>query len=109
MGSRWIFRPEILDYIIDSYAGVEGRRRVFIWEDGDAIKMGNAEAFALHLADRFELLPDTGRASQIHGLLRELGEKVNSYPEKRSKPTPGVGTFSQPEPEEWVIAKKKVE
>jgi hypothetical protein len=107
---RWIMRPEIIDYIIESYAGIErdGRpRRVFIWEEGAEVYMGNCEAFLQHLAKRFELVVTLSATSQIHELLRELGEQVLSSATDRAprSPTP-VGRFKQPEPEQWLLPRR---
>lgn len=108
MSGRWIFRPEIVSYIIDSYAGTEAKegisvkRRVFIWEESKDIKMGNCEAFVAHLARRYDLL--NPNPSDVHALLRDLGERV--LPETPGKQRRGKpGRFKQPDPDEWTIGK----
>lgn len=110
---RWTHRPEILSYVIDSYAGTEkpegqgASRRVFIWEDGAEIKMGNTEAFMLHLCAKFDLILTASSGASLHELLRELGECVQSHKEHapRSLTGPSAGKFRQPEPDEWVVGR----
>jgi hypothetical protein len=102
-------REEVLDYIIDSYAGTEphpksGReRRLYLWEEEGEVHMGNTEAFVLHLGRRFRVEVNTFAASRVHAVLRELGERVNAYPEQRTVEGRKIGKFRQPEPEEWRI------
>jgi hypothetical protein len=97
-----------VDYVIECYAGVEREpgtkpRRVFIWEDerDGEVYMGNCEAFLLHLKQKFALLLPLSAASQIHQLLRDLGETVYAAAEDRASPRPGRRTFKQPEPDQW--------
>lgn len=104
----WARRPEILDYIIEAYAGTEPlpdstrSRRVFIWQEGAEIKMGNTEAFLAHLQARFNLILTASATSTIHSLLRELGEVAQAH--KPHGPRIGAGgKFKQPEPESWVV------
>jgi hypothetical protein len=100
----WARRPEILDYVIECYAGTEkvegGRaRRVYLWEDGPDIKMGNTEAFAQHLCKRFDLL--RVHTSDLHNLLRQMGEVIQKH---RPHAPPGASRgWVPPEPEEWVV------
>lgn len=104
----WARRPEILNYIIDAYAGTEPcadsarSRRVFIWQEGTEIKMGNTEAFLAHLQAKFGLILTASATSTIHSLLRELGEVAQAH--KPHGPRIGAGgKFKQPEPESWVV------
>lgn len=107
---RWTQRPDVLAYVIDCYAGTDtigdGRkkRRVFLWEDGDMIKMGNTEAFALHLAARYDLIINTALPATLHALLRALGEDVQLH--KPHAPR-GIAkkAFKQPDAEEWVVGR----
>lgn len=115
-GQRWTHRPEILSYVIDSYAGVEKTdstglpRRVFIWEDGTEIKMGNTEAFMCHLAERFELIKTNGSVPALHQLLRDLGEQIATHAaHTRSSEGPRAGRFKPSEPDEWVIGVVKTD
>jgi len=111
----WLQRDEVLGYIINAYAGVDAvpsnpgiMRRVFLWEEGDEVKMGNAEAFVLHLGRQFGRNLKTGDASVLHWLLRELGESISSH-KKREPPranSPAAGRFRQPDPDEWVVRGK---
>jgi hypothetical protein len=110
----WARRPDIISYVIDCYAGtdvVEGnsvKRRVYVWEDGDEIKMGNTEAFAEHLEKKYELLRVS--PSALHTMLRELGETVVLHKPHAPHIRRGTG-YKTPDPDEWVIGKviKEVE
>jgi len=108
---RWAQRDDIISYIVDCYAGTEpkgdhgqARRRVYLWEDprtGD-VMMGNTEAFAEHLRERFDLLQDMRTIAQaVHKLLRELGEVLRPLTtrERRGPGRPQV----QPIAESWVV------
>lgn len=107
---KWTLRPDLISYVVDSYAGVEPndtgqKRRVFLWEEADGtISMGNCEAFVLHLGTRYELPLEPGGASLIHAMLREMGERVlkaRDTPRRRTGEKPGQ--FKQPEPEQWTV------
>ncbi|MFZ3020255.1 MAG: hypothetical protein WA051_01895 [Minisyncoccia bacterium] len=112
----WIKADEVVGYIINAYAGIDespnrpGRmRRVFLWEDGDEIKMGNAEAFVMHLGQKFGKKLKPADASAVHALLRELGESLTPHLRGHAKPSDTsskIGRFKQPDPEEWVVRKK---
>ena len=100
--------------MIESYAGIEktdrgANRRTFIWIEGDEIRMGNTEAFVLHLAEKFELILTTAKAADVHSLLRVLGERVLPVQEGKRRGATASGTFRQPEPEDWVIGKAPAE
>lgn len=103
---KWTLRPDVISYIIDAYAGTDEvpdskrKRRVFIWEDGDEIKMGNCEAFAIHLEAKFELI--RVQPSDLHAMLRELGEVVQAHKPHAPKTAREV-KYVPPEPDEWVI------
>jgi hypothetical protein len=109
---KWSMRPDILAYIIEAYAGTDEspgkgpRRRVFIWEDGSDIMMGNCEAFSIHLQSKFELLKV--HPSDLHRLLRELGEKVQHHKPHAPRGEAKV-EYRQPEPDEWVVGQVVVE
>lgn len=113
MRHAWIRRPEILDYVIESYAGLDdkpegrGQRRVFIWERGNEIVMGNCEAFIEHLNEKFGLVLALSATSALHDLLRQLGEAAKRRHETHEFNGKKVGTFNQPEPDEWVVGVKE--
>lgn len=108
--SMWMKRPDILSYIIDCYAGLEPTegggpsRRVFLWEDGSNVMMGNTEAFLQHLERQFELIPHRGGASMMHALLRELGEAAQQH--KPHAPR-GIADrpYKSPDAEEWIVGR----
>lgn len=109
----WLRRADVLAYVIDAYAGVEETRpgimrRLFLWEAGDEVLMGNAEAFVLHLIDRFDLplKRSTSHASSIHRLLRALGEPVNERYQRHGG-SPASKKFKQPAPDAWAITHRK--
>ena len=114
----WLRQNEVLGYIINAYAGIEPApanhgvmRRVFLWEDAGEVKMGNTEAFILHLGRRFERKVKTHEASDLHKLLRDLGESITPHP-RHARPQangPQAGRFKQPEPDEWVVGRSKSE
>ncbi|MDO8589840.1 MAG: hypothetical protein Q7R69_01030 [bacterium] len=108
----WLGKGEVLGYIVDAYVGVDPvpgnptvKRRVFIWEEDDDIKMGNSEAFVLHLGRRFERKVSAGYASSPHELLRALGEHVIPHKQHamRRPDGPFAGRFKQPDPDEWTV------
>lgn len=100
---------EVLGYVINAYAGTEPSptnphilRRVYLWETAGDVMMGNTEAFARHLKRRFPGLRVD--PSEVHALLRALGEQVAPQGSRRPATGPG-GKFRQPAPEEWVVAR----
>ncbi len=108
----WVRRPEIVDYVVECYAGAEAKpegkgrphgRRVFLWEEDGHVYMGNVEAFLLHLKARFDLVLCATATTAIHALLRELGETLWVPLSARQSPTPGAGSFVQPDPERWEV------
>lgn len=108
----WMTRDDVLGYIINSYEGVEPvpnnhgvMRRIFLWEEDNDIKMGNTEAFVLHLGKKFGLETRPCEAYQIHHILRDLGELILPHRkhESPSKNGPTAGRFKQPDPDEWVV------
>lgn len=102
--SRWVERPDVLDYICVSYVGVERGRRVFIWTDEKGTTWeGNIEAFTLHCASRFELLLEAVDAKQVHQVLRDMGAPARQYTEHRVATGEDVGKYEQPEPEQWIL------
>lgn len=72
--------PDIRQQIIDAYQGVEEldtgaahprKQRVFLWEDGPRIMMGNAPAFAEFLGVSW---------STVHKVLRDAGHQLWNAP-----------------------------
>lgn len=109
---QWLHQDDVLGYIVNAYQGVDAvpsrpglMRRVFLWEEGHEVKMGNAEAFILHLGGRFGRSVRSGDASALHKLLRDLGEAIALHRkhEPRRADGPGAGRFRQPDPDEWVV------
>lgn len=109
---RWSERPDIVSYVCEAYAGIEpkegsrAKRRVFLWEEGKNIMMGNVQAFGLHLAEKFQLPCGTIGAvtAPIHKMLIELGERARS----ENKTHPGShGKYREPGPEKWVAKRKE--
>lgn len=113
----WLRTDEILGYVINAYSGIEpisqdfGKmRRVFLWEEEGEVKMGNAEAFVLHLGRRFNRVVKAGETTLLHKLLRDLGDSIAPHKNGHAKPRPDSpkrGTFKQPVPDEWTIRKIK--
>jgi hypothetical protein len=83
---RWFEKPEVLDHIIESYAGIDGRKRQFIWEElsGDTV-IGNSRAFADHLRAKFGIA-ELGDKSwmAVHEALRALGEVAQVHAPHRA-------------------------
>jgi len=82
----WMIRDDVLGYIINSYQGIEPvpsnprvMRRVFLWEEESEIKMGNTEAFVLHLGKKFGQKTLSCDASEVHQILRDLGELIHPH------------------------------
>ncbi len=114
--SEWLRQDQVLGYIINAYAGVEPisaemskMRRVFLWEEGHEVKMGNAEAFMIHLGKRFDRETKAMDASELHRLLRDLGDSMTPHSKQapRRANSPRAGQFRQPDPEEWVVRRQK--
>jgi len=112
----WMTRDDVLGYIINSYEGVEPvsshpgvMRRVFLWEEDGDVRMGNTEAFVLHLGRKFGRETFPCDAYQIHHILRELGELIHPHRTHESprKDSPIAGRFKQPEPDEWTVVSKE--
>lgn len=110
-----MLRDDVLGYIINSYEGIEPvpsntkvMRRVFLWEDEGDVKMGNTEAFVLHLGQKFERKTNPCDATGVHEILRDLGELIHPH-RKHDSPRPdgpAAGRFKQPVPDEWVVGSK---
>ena len=118
MAKSWMRGNAVLGYIINSYEGVEPvpsnprvMRRVFLWEEEGDIKMGNTEAFVLHLGRKFGEKTLPCDPSQIHLILRDLGELIVPHKkhESPSKDSPLAGRFKQPEPDEWIVGSQEKE
>ena len=109
---NWLRLDHVLGYIVNAYEGIKPvpnkpsvMRRVFLWEEEGEVKMGNAEAFVLHLGRHFERRIAPIDASSLHELLRDLGDVINPH-KSHNKPSPDgpyAGHFKQPDPDEWVI------
>ena len=109
----WMTRDDVLGYIINSYEGVAPvpdnpgvMRRVFLWEEDGNVRMGNTEAFVLHLGRKFGVETRPCDASQVHQILRDLGELIVPHRKHESprKDGPTAGQFKQPDPDEWVVS-----
>jgi hypothetical protein len=101
---KWYERPEILSYIIDCYAGVDGKKRQFIWEEDGDILIGNSRAFTDHVSQRFHLSKTATAWSSVHEALRALGEVV-VYHRPRCREL--GGRFHNQLPEKHVIKRKE--
>lgn len=92
---------DIVAYVCDCYAGVEGRKRQFIWVDEKKdVVIGNCRAFGDHVAVKFGLDANPTFWMHIHALLRALGEVVQvhaAHSRKRGK------KFKNQEPEVRVL------
>jgi hypothetical protein len=107
----WSLRPDLVSYVVDCYGGTEevagGRvRRVFLWEEGDEVLMGNTEAFTIHLGQKFGLNLGAGDAASIHSMLREMGERILPAIEGRRQLGKARGKWRQPDPEAKVIRRR---
>lgn len=91
-------RPEVIDYVLDSYGGTEeaanGRmRRMFLWADEDGeVWIGNSAAFAEHCSElfHFPLLPYD--YVSINRILIDVGERIR----EKSSREPGDGKAQLP-------------
>jgi hypothetical protein len=110
-GQARFTRPEVVSYIIECYAGVDTipgmkkSRRVFLWylPNGE-VHMGNIEAFTIHVGEKFGFIDvRPSDASNIHRILRELGERIQIHSPHSAKKRTNTGQ-SWPEPEEWVVS-----
>ena len=102
---RWYEKTEVLDYVVSCYAGTEGTKRQFIWEDaaGDVV-IGNARAFVDHLSEKFGLGLTNKAWSGLHEAMRALGEVAHAYsPRTRVR----GGKFRNQEPEVRVIKRRE--
>lgn len=109
----WLRGNEVLGYVFNAYGGVEPvpsspavMRRVFIWEENSEIKMGNTEAFVLHLGRHFNRKTSPVDASLLHELFREYGASITPH-KHHAVPRPDgphAGHFKQPDPDEWSIS-----
>lgn len=108
----------MVSYICDSYAGLDDspeapgrKRRVFLWEEADGIVyMGNTEAFTLHLGRKIGLPLMEKHASEVHMVLREMGERVLRESDgDRRRTNAKVGLFKQPSPDSWAIGGRRAE
>lgn len=102
---RWYEKPEVLDYIVASYAGVEDGKRQFVWEElsGDIV-IGNARAFTDHVSAKFGLDLEPTSWSGVHEAMRLLGEVARAYSPRANL----RGTrFKNQEPEVRVIKRKE--
>lgn len=101
---RWYEQPEVLAYVINAYAGTEGQKRQYIWEDLDGnIVIGNSRAFADHLGERFGLKLKPTTWMDLHELLRALGEVLHVH---APHITPRGKKFKNQLPETRIIKRK---
>lgn len=103
---KWFEKPEVLDYIITSYAGVDKGKRQFVWEEPGTknILIGNSRAFTDHLALKFNLpLTSTGWAS-VHAALRMLGEVTHEYTKRVNIKG---GKFKNQQPETHILKRRE--
>jgi len=103
---KWFEQKDVLSCIVDAYAGFDGKKRQFIWEEacGDIV-IGNTRAFTDFLSERFGLEKSNKAWTDVHHALRELGEVVHTYSPRvhvRGK------KFLNQEPEVRVIRRKDV-
>jgi len=100
---RWFEKPEVLDYIVNAYQGMDGRKRQFIWEEpnGD-ILIGNSRAFADHLSERFGLQLTDKAWMAVHDCLRMLGEIAQVH---KPHGEPKGRRFHNQEPEFRILKK----
>lgn len=102
---------EVRQYIVKCYAGVEptpergNPRRMFEWEEADAIKRGNANAFTRHLGRRFGFDPSPHSASSVHKTLRDEGEALYRWGDGDRPAVEDRPDYEEPEPEEFVVRK----
>jgi hypothetical protein len=103
---RWYEKPEVLDYIVNSYAGVDHGKRQFIWEDLETkdLLIGNSRAFTDHLSNKFNLdLTSTGW-SAVHEALRMLGEVTHEYAPRVNK---RGAKFKNQQPETHILKRRE--
>lgn len=111
--ARWIQNPDIIEYIIDAYAGVQKQekkpsRRTFIWSHNEERMQGNVEAFAEHLIERFDLLAARrGVVTAICNLMVEWGDRMKPATPKVQTGA-HIGAFREPELDQWVIGMEVV-
>src|SRR5262245_1109599 len=101
---RWYEKSEIVDYVIECYAGVDAGRRQFIWEEpnGDIV-IGNARAFTDHVGEKFGVAVTPTAWMRVHDVLRALGEIVHAAKHDGSR----VGKkFKNQEPHSHVLRRK---
>lgn len=104
---RWVERPDILTYLVECYAGVEGKKRQFIWEDVDGnIVIGNSRAFTDHMAWKFHLKKTSTSWVAVHSVLRELGEVVQEHAPRTHFPGK---KFRNQEPEIRILKRKRTD
>lgn len=103
---RWFEKYGVLDYVVECYAGVEGSRRQFIWEQecGDIV-IGNTRAFYDHLATKFDLSKKAHAWMELHVMLHELGEVVRQHQAHRLTGEK-IGKFRNQEPK-WRVIKRR--
>lgn len=109
--ASWLGEGGVLSYILDCYHGKEkvpGRtgpaRRVFHWKEKEVEIAGNAEAFLIHMCEKFGLQLKPTSTYMIHSVLRESGQTVTRHKLDRGRPSkhgPHVGKFRQPDPKQW--------
>jgi hypothetical protein len=77
-------------------------RRVFLWEDGRTLFQGNAEAFSVHLIEKFGLKAGyLSVAPVVHNVLCALGHRLQT---RGPIVNPGVGGSKKSAPESEVVS-----
>lgn len=103
----------MVSYVADCYAGTEEKhdtrqgqfatRRMFLWHELGEVRLGNIEAFTVHVQVKFELACVTARCIQtrINRVLLDMGERIH---EGKSHAAPQVfGLTKRPDPEYTVV------
>lgn len=101
---KWFEQSDVLSHIIESYAGVDGNKRQFIWEDlsGDLL-IGNSRAFSIHLSEKFGIRNTPTGWMGVHEALRAMGEIVSIHSAKTKHPGK---KFKNQEPEARILRRR---
>jgi hypothetical protein len=109
----WKVRWDIISYVVDCYAGTEEKdgaklnqfatRRMFLWQEGGEVRLGNIEAFTVHVQSKFDLYCVTARCltTRINRVLLDMGERI--YDSKTHAAPQVFGLTKRPEPEYTVV------
>jgi hypothetical protein len=94
-------RPEVIDYVLDCYAGVERDERegktipfyAFLFQESDgAVYIGNSVSFAEHVASVFGFAPTRSDFERVQEILRAAGERLRAE-HKRGPARRSIGTI----------------